>query len=78
MQELSFVINESKQKSFNDYVNSWRVEETKRLLSQADKQDLGLLEIAFDAGFNSKATFNRVFKQTTGLTPSEYRQRHFS
>ena len=72
--ELSFIINESKQKSFNDYVNAWRVEETKRLLACAQHAHLGLLDIAFDAGFNSKATFNRVFKQHTGVTPSQYRQ----
>ncbi len=76
--ELSLVINESKQKGFNDYLNGWRVRETARLLSHPEHRGAGLLEIAFDAGFNSKATFNRVFKQSTGMTPSQYRQERIS
>lgn len=72
--ELSLVINESKQKNFHDYLNGWRVRETARLLSHPEHQGSSLLEIAFAAGFNSKATFNRVFKQATGMTPSQYRQ----
>ena len=69
--ELSLIINEGKGMSFNDYVNGYRVEETKRLLKGGEQGSL--LDVAFDAGFNSKATFNRVFKQATGQTPSEYR-----
>ncbi len=71
---LSMVINETKGKSYNDYVNHYRIDFVKARLADPSSQDVSLLDIAFDAGFNSKATFNRVFKHVTGLTPSQYRK----
>lgn len=71
---LSLVINETQAKSYNDYVNHYRIEYLKQQFLNPESQSISLLELAFDAGFNSKATFNRVFKQITGLTPSEYRK----
>jgi len=71
---LSLVINETQAKSYNDYVNHYRIEYLKQQFLNPESKSISLLELAFDAGFNSKATFNRVFKQMTGLTPSEYRK----
>ena len=69
---LSQVINSGFGKNFNDFVNEYRVEAVKQVLKDDSKQHLSLLGIAYDCGFNSKATFNRVFKKFTELSPSEY------
>ncbi|NNF57339.1 MAG: helix-turn-helix transcriptional regulator [Rhodothermaceae bacterium] len=75
-QVVSYVINEGKGQSYPEYVNGLRVDEVRRRLADEESAALTLLSIGLDAGFPSKATFNRVFKQTTGLTPSEYRRGH--
>ena len=72
---LSEVINTQIGKNFYEFVNAYRVEQVKRDLHDPAKQNLKMLSIAYDAGFNSKASFNTVFKQFTSLTPSEYRKR---
>jgi len=69
---LSQVINEQLQKSFFDFVNTYRVEEVKRLLNESRHEQLTLLAVAYDSGFNSKSSFNSIFKKLTGMTPSEY------
>jgi len=72
----SQVINESFRQNFHDFVNRFRVEESKRLLSLQD-QNLNILGIALDAGFNSKSAFNTAFKRHTGMTPKEFRKSVF-
>jgi AraC-like DNA-binding protein len=72
--QLSQVINEGFLVNFYDFVNKYRVEEAKKLLVE-DTRGYKILAIGYEVGFNSKATFNRVFKNATGLTPSEYRER---
>lgn len=67
---LSFTINNGFGVNFNDFVNRFRVEEVKRRL--ADSGGETLIEIAFESGFNSKATFNRAFKKFTGASPTDY------
>lgn len=67
---LSYVINKGFAKNFNDLINQYRIEEVKSKLAAAD--DSTLLAVAFDSGFNSKATFNRAFKKFTGLSPKEF------
>ncbi len=71
---LSEVINTRLQKNFYDFVNGYRLDEVKKDLADPSKQHLKILSIAFDAGFNSKATFNTLFKEQNGQTPSEYRK----
>jgi AraC-like DNA-binding protein len=70
---LSQAINEGLQKTFYDLVNGYRVEEAKRLLLDSRNRNYTILSVGFEAGFNSKTTFNTVFKKFTGLTPTEFR-----
>jgi AraC-like DNA-binding protein len=69
---LSSVINQGFGVNFNDFVNGYRVEEVKTRLENGAAKNLNLLGVAFECGFNSKATFNRVFKKQTGISPKEY------
>ncbi|WP_304517039.1 helix-turn-helix domain-containing protein [Cecembia rubra] len=70
--QLSQVINQFYKKNFYEYINSYRIEAVKNRLANGDHKNTTLLGIALEAGFNSKATFNRFFKKYTGQTPSEY------
>ena len=69
---ISKTINQGFQMNFNDCINNYRVEAVKKMLEQGEHKKSTLLGIAFDCGFNSKATFNRAFKKNTGKTPKEY------
>lgn len=69
---LSAAINSNFGKNFNDFVNEYRVEEFKKQIKLSENQHYTLLAIAFDCGFNSKATFNRAFKKFTGQAPSRF------
>lgn len=71
---ISEVTNGLMKQNFFDYVNNYRVEEFKKLLSNPEKKDDKIMFLAYDAGFNSKTTFNTTFKKFTGQTPSEYRK----
>jgi AraC-like DNA-binding protein len=71
---ISQVINESFQQNFRDFINKYRIEESKRLLTQPN-QHLNILGIALDAGFNSKSAFNSAFKKHTGITPKEFKKK---
>lgn len=67
---LSRTLNQGLGQSFNTFINGLRVEHAKNLL-QGPKDSV--LNIAFDSGFNSKATFNRVFRDIAGQTPTQYK-----
>jgi AraC-like DNA-binding protein len=69
---LSQVINGHLGISFFDFVNKYRVNEVKLKLSNQEHQHITLLAIAFDCGFNSKSSFNKIFKKNTGYTPSGF------
>ncbi len=69
---LSEIINEHMGKNFYKLVNDYRVEEVKMRLESPEYKHLTILAIAFDSGFNSKSSFNTIFKEKTGSTPSEY------
>jgi AraC-like DNA-binding protein len=71
---LSRVINEHLGRNFYEFVNHYRVEDAKRRLAGPDASQDKLITVALDCGFNSLATFNRVFKELAGRTPSEYRK----
>lgn len=75
---ISRALNRQLGKSFSDYVNEFRVTEVKRLLQSNTYQAYTLLAIAHEAGFNSKASFNRAVKKSTGLSPSQWRRQLLS
>jgi len=70
---LSQIINEKLNKNFYDFVNSYRIEYAKEILLDKKKKHLTILAISFEVGFNSKSTFNRVFKEVTSMTPTKFR-----
>jgi AraC-like DNA-binding protein len=69
---ISKTINQGFEMNFNDCINSYRIKAVKNSLADGEHKNSTLLGIAFDSGFNSKATFNRAFKKNTGKTPKEY------
>ena len=71
--ELSRVINTVFKKGFSDFINEYRVMEAARKMQDPANDHITLLGIAFESGFNSKTTFNRIFKQMTGKSPTEYK-----
>ena len=71
---LSEVINTKLGKSFYDFINNYRVEEVKKMLNDAKYENFSILSIGFEAGFNSKTSFNTIFKKIAGKTPSEYKR----
>lgn len=73
---LSQVINAGFGMSFFDYLNSYRIEEAKRLLKERGDQPRSILNVAFDVGFNSNSAFYSAFKRLCGQTPAQYRRMH--
>lgn len=69
---VSYLIGNCCGSNFNDFVNAYRVREVIDRLNAPSEKHKTLLGIALDAGFSSKSTFNQVFKQHTGKTPSEF------
>ncbi|MFP2997639.1 AraC family transcriptional regulator [Spongiivirga sp. MCCC 1A20706] len=69
---ISTVINYGFKMNFNDFINHYRIEAIKKKLDTGEQNTTTLLGIAFDCGFNSKATFNRAFKKSTSLSPKDY------
>ena len=70
---LSEILNLNFGKNFNGFINLYRIEEAKKLLTD-NHNNITMLAIAYDSGFNSKSSFNRAFKEITGNTPSEYKK----
>jgi AraC-like DNA-binding protein len=69
---VSAIINSEFKKNFRNLVNEYRVEEVKRRLNDRLSDQLSLLGIAYECGFNSEASFYRIFKNVAGLSPKEY------
>jgi AraC-like DNA-binding protein/NADH:ubiquinone oxidoreductase subunit 3 (subunit A) len=72
---LSEVINEHLGKNFYNLINDYRIEEVKKRLEDPRYKHLTILAIAYDSGFNAKSSFNTIFKEKTGMTPSEYQKK---
>lgn len=70
---ITQVLNERLNKNFYTFVNEFRVEEVKRRMADKKYSNLTFLALAYDSGFNSKSSFNTIFKKYTGFTPSEYK-----
>jgi len=71
---LSQVINSGFGTSFFDYLNRYRVEHAKKLLTGLDCQSNAILHVAFTVGFNSNSAFYSAFKKYVGMTPAQYRK----
>ena len=71
---LSQVINQSFNKNFFDFINTYRIQEVQQILKESEDDKLTVLEAMYEAGFNSKSSFNTAFKKETGQTPSEFRK----
>jgi AraC-like DNA-binding protein len=69
---LSQILNKEQHQNFFDFINSYRVSEVIRKMGDIGNSHLTLLAIALDSGFNSKTSFNTVFKKVTNQTPSSY------
>ncbi|HEX4849272.1 MAG TPA: AraC family transcriptional regulator [Puia sp.] len=72
---LSQVINEMQNQNFFDFINRYRIEEAKSLLAHPKDKKITVLEVLYEVGFNSKSSFNTLFKKHTGLTPSEFKKK---
>jgi AraC-like DNA-binding protein len=70
--ELSRIINHGFGKNFFDFVNEYRVDTFIALKLNEKREQSNFLELAYQAGFNSKSAFNRAFHKATGLSPSQY------
>ena len=70
---LTELLNNDIGKNFFTFINEYRVEEVKRRLLDTRFEHLTIVAIAFESGFNSKSTFNSIFKQNTGNTPSQWK-----
>lgn len=69
---LSRLVNDTTCKSFSQFINEYRVDEVKRNLVSEEFSHYTILSIGLESGFNSKASFNRNFKEITGITPLEH------
>lgn len=70
--QLSQLLHSHYDKSFPDFINTYRVKAVKQRLENIDSRDYTLLALGDECGFNSKSSFYRVFKEHTGVTPAEY------
>lgn len=70
---ISQAINTQAHKNFSEYINEKRIQHACRLLRSAEHQDLTIMDVMLESGFNTKSNFNRAFKLITGTTPYEYK-----
>lgn len=73
-QKTSSVINQYAQRNFNDFINYYRIQDAKKILSNIDSEKFTISSIAFDTGFSSLSSFNSAFKKFENITPSSYRK----
>jgi len=73
VRDLSILINHHIDQHFFDFVNEYRIQKAMQILRDQSKNQLTVLEILYEVGFNSKSSFNTSFKKYTNLTPTAYR-----
>jgi AraC-like DNA-binding protein len=76
VKEVSAVINKHYGTNFFEFMNSYRVEEAKRLLSDSQHADMTVMDVLLHAGFNSKSAFHRFFNRLVGMSPTEFRKQN--
>jgi len=72
---ISQILNTNLNQNFYDFINSYRISESQRLLTTKMERPRTIIEVLFESGFNSKSTFNAAFKKHTGMTPSQFKER---
>jgi AraC-like DNA-binding protein len=72
---ITQVLNEKHGKNFFTFINEYRVKDVISRFGNPENDKFTILAIAYDSGFNSKTTFNSIFKSQTGMTPSQYREK---
>ncbi|AQT59568.1 helix-turn-helix domain-containing protein [Cellvibrio sp. PSBB023] len=72
--DVSFAINKAFGTNFFEFINSYRIEESKRYLADEKYKDMTIMDILLESGFNSKSAFQRFFKRLTGISPTEFRR----
>ena len=70
---LSEVLNSRLKQNFSDLINSYRIKEAIKMLKDPNYENEKIINIAYDSGFNNKASFNNAFKKYTGMTPGKYK-----
>ncbi|CAL2077281.1 helix-turn-helix transcriptional regulator [Tenacibaculum sp. 190524A02b] len=70
---LSQVINKVTGKNFSNYINTYRIEEVKKMLLDPEFENYSILAMGHEVGFNSKSVFYTTFKKQTGLTPKQFK-----
>lgn len=75
VKDVSAVINKHYGTNFFEFMNSYRVEEAKRLLGSTEHTDMTVMDVLLQSGFNSKSAFHRFFNRLVGMSPTEYRKR---
>lgn len=73
-QKTSSAINQYSKRNFNDFINYYRIQDAKKMLSDAENNKFTISSIAFDTGFSSLSSFNSAFKKFEGTTPSSFRK----
>ncbi len=72
--DVSYAINKTFGTNFFEFINSYRIEESKRYLADEKYKDMTIMDILLESGFNSKSAFQRFFKRLTGISPTEFRR----
>ena len=72
--QLSQFLNQHYNKNYNNFVNSYRIEDARKLL--VDEPERNTLSIALAVGFNSYSAFHSAFRKVTGISPAEYRKKN--
>jgi ligand-binding sensor domain-containing protein/AraC-like DNA-binding protein len=72
--QLSQLLNEKLNRNFAEFVNGYRIEEAKKILSSPRGAQRKIYAVAIDVGFNTMAAFYKAFKKTTGMTPTEFKK----
>ncbi len=73
---ITLILNKKLEKNFHQFINHYRIRDAINQLQKNEKSQTTILEIAYASGFNSKSTFNTLFKKQTQMTPSEFRKKY--
>ena len=75
--ELSYIINTGFDANFNDFINDFRIKAFQQRLKEPENLKHNFIGLAYEVGFNSKASFYRAFKKATNQTPGEFYKAHY-